>query len=91
MRAYLAPPEASRSRAVPDWLARDIAALLAQFPDGMRQVDPRITIGILHDQMQGLGWTAGESAASILGAAIAMARREIGADGVVEIMRADQG
>lgn len=80
MRAYLAPPEASRSRSVPEWLARDIAALMAQFPGGMRQSDPRQTIAILHGHMVGAGWTDPQSAAAILGAALVNARNYIGED-----------
>lgn len=86
MRAYLAPPEASRSRSVPEWLASDIAALLAQFPGGMRQSDPRQTVAILHGHMVGAGWTDSQAAASILGAALANARKHIGDDGLREMV-----
>lgn len=80
MRRYLAPADTTNHRAVPEWLDRDIRDLLAQFPGGMRQVDPRQTLAVLHEQMQRAGWRPEESAAGILGAALALARETMGGD-----------
>lgn len=86
MRAYLAPPEASRSRPVPEWLATAITALQEQFPGDIRSADPRQTIALLHRHMVLAGWTDQEAAAGILGAARANAIRALGDDGVAGLL-----
>lgn len=75
IREYL-----SGERGVPEWVARDIGALLAQFPGGAPAVDPSTTIRILHEQMQQAKWDAKSSAAGILGAAYALATEVLGDD-----------
>lgn len=65
---------------VPEWMAREVSDLLAMFPDGVKTVDPRKSLAVLHQQMRAAGWTDAEAAASILGAAMACALRHLGRD-----------
>lgn len=75
VREYL-----SGARGVPGWIATEINDLLAQFPDGVHNVDPRKFIAILQSAMERSGWTAGQAAASIFGVAIANASRHVDRD-----------
>ncbi|SIT74842.1 hypothetical protein [Pontibaca methylaminivorans] len=75
------------ARPVPDGVAAEIQSLAEQFPGGIRDVDPRRTIAILHQQMLAAGWTAAESAAGILGAAAYNARLHISEDDIQVMMR----
>lgn len=59
----------SGARAVPAWLAGELTALVAQFPGGHVEVDPRRSIEILQQQMIAAGYSEGQAAAGILGAA----------------------
>lgn len=69
-------------RPVAGWLDSEITDLLARFPGGVTEVKPRGTIDILHSHMVAAGFTRTEAAAGVLGAAHALALRELGADGV---------
>lgn len=79
LRDYL-----SGARGVPAWMATELADLLKQFPDGIREVSPRKSLDVLHSQMVAQGFTPGEAAAAILNAAHALAQREIGTDCVAD-------
>jgi len=81
IRYYLAG-----ERAVPAWLAREIGDLAARYPDGLREIDPQRDLAALQHAMEQFGFTASEAAAGILGAALANARRHIGADGVRDLL-----
>lgn len=81
IREYL-----SGARPVPGWLAGEIAALLKLFPDGIRQVDPRRVIELMHEGLGGDDMAA----ASILGAAWANAVRTMGRDAVLTLIRGDE-
>lgn len=81
LQAALTDPANGSYRVLNDGAAAEIRDLLAQFPGGIPQVDPRKTAAILHDMMQRAGWPADQSAGAILGAAWAIAVRELGEDG----------
>lgn len=87
IRAMLAPHGAANHRRIPEGIAREITDLLAQFPDGITNVDPRKSVAILHQQMQAAGWRADEAAAGILGAAVALARSHVPADQLATLIR----
>ena len=69
--------------------AADLRDLLAQFPGGIPQVDPRKTVAILHGMMQRAGWAADQSAGAIVGAAWAVAVQELGGDGARRVVVGD--
>lgn len=89
MQAALTDPANSSYRAINDGAAAEIRDLLAQFPGGIPQVDPRKTAGILHGMMQRAGWSAAQSAGAILGAAWAVAVQELGEDGARRVVVGD--
>lgn len=65
---------------VPGWMAAEISDLLAMFPEGVKTINPRTAIAVLHQQMRQAGWTDSEAAAGILGASHALAVKHLGAD-----------
>lgn len=76
----------SGARGVPGWMETEIRDLLEMFPGGVRDVDPRKIIGILQQQMVATGWTAGQSAASILAVAVSNAQDILGDDMVQQLL-----
>ncbi len=88
MRAALTSPDNSSYRALKPSIAGEIRDLLEQFPDGVRSVDPRRSLAVLHDHMRRAGWTDGQAAAAILGAATALARQHLGDAGLQDVLDA---
>lgn len=86
IRSYLTDPANNSYRTIPAGVARDVKSLLEQFPTGILDIDPRKTISMLQQQMQGMGWTTSEAAGAILGAAVANAVREVGDDMTRELV-----
>lgn len=80
LRKYLAG-----ENAVSADIAAEVRDLLAMFPDGMKSVDPVKVISILQSQMIAAGWTS-QSASSILGAALANARKHLGDEMTRELL-----
>jgi hypothetical protein len=69
-------------RSVSADLAAEIMDLLERFPNGIREVDPRIAVATTFEAMREAGWTDQEAAAAILGAAFARATSVMGRDAV---------
>lgn len=68
------------ARPIPDGVAVDLRDLLARFPGGVVEVNPRESIAQLQRQMVSAGWAADLAAAGILGAAWGNARIAMGDD-----------
>lgn len=79
----------SGEREIPAWMANELADLRQQFPNGIKTQDPRATLKILHDQMVASGWPANQSAAGILGAASALARKHLSQDMISSLLQPD--
>lgn len=76
----------SGERAVPAWLAGEVADLLTRFPGGISEVSPTKTIAILQAHMTAAGWSATQAAASILGAALRNARTQMDPDAMIALL-----
>lgn len=77
----------SGRRPIPASAACEIRELLVLFPDGLRASDPRRVIAALQQSMARSGWTAEQSAASILGAAWGNIVKVAGRQNAVDLMR----
>jgi len=84
LRKYL-----SGEKAVPGWLEIEIRDLLERFPGGMKSVDPRKTLRLLHQHMMNAGFPRKEAAAGILGACLAMVEAEIGRDAMMALIQGE--
>lgn len=69
---------------------RELRELRARFPNGLRAVDPEVTISVLQAAMTRAGYTEREAAAAILGSATANARAHIGQTDLAELSAGDE-
>lgn len=89
IRRALTDPSNSSYSPLNDGLASEIRNLLDQFPSGVSMTDPRQSLRILHEKMQRDGWTGAQSAASILGAAVALSKSVLGGEQTNDLLRGE--